>query len=61
MSPVSYYDRLHYGMYFSLFEAALGIALAIVLFRQFKSLWLRLATAVAMFLYVAVPAYFILL
>jgi hypothetical protein len=61
MSPVSYYDPQHYGQYFSFFEAALGIVLAIVLFRQFKSLWLRLATAVAMLLYVAVPAYFILL
>jgi hypothetical protein len=61
MSPVSYYDPQHFGQYFSLFEAALGIAMAIVLFRQFKSLWLRLATFVAMLLYVAIPAYFILL
>jgi hypothetical protein len=61
MSPVSYWDPAYYRQYFSLFEAILGLALAIILFRQFKSKSLRVATAVAMVLYVAVPAYFIFL
>jgi hypothetical protein len=61
MSPVSYYDPQHYGMWFSLFEATLGLIMAFLLFRQFKSIILRLCLAIAMFLYVGVPAYFILL
>lgn len=61
ISPVSYYDPQHYGTWFTLFEAALGLALAIILFRQFKSVILRVALVLAMALYVAVPAYFILL
>jgi hypothetical protein len=61
MSPVSYYDPQHFGMWFSLFEAVLGVVLACLLFRQFKSLVLRVSLAIAMTLYIAVPAYFILL
>jgi Iap family predicted aminopeptidase len=59
MSPVSYYDWAHYGMWFSLFEVALGLALAIVLFRQFGSRVLRVFLVFAMAMYVAVPAFFI--
>lgn len=61
MSPVSYYDPQHYGTWFSLFEAALGLTLAILLFRQFKHRLLRASLVVAMALYIAVPTYFILL
>jgi hypothetical protein len=61
MSPVSYYDSQHFGTWFALFEAGLGFALAIVLFRQFSNRWLRGCLTIAMALYVAVPAYFILL
>lgn len=59
VSPISYYDSNHYGTAFSLFEAGLGICLGIVLFRQFRNIWVRLALAIALTLYVAVPAYFI--
>ncbi len=59
MSPVSYYDSAHFGNWFSLFEAALGLCLAVVLFRQFASRRLRACLAIAMAMYVAVPAYFI--
>jgi hypothetical protein len=59
MSPVSYYDPAHYGMWFSLFEAALSLALAFILFRQFSGRILRICLAFAMAMYVAVPAYFI--
>jgi membrane-bound metal-dependent hydrolase YbcI (DUF457 family) len=61
MSPVSYYDPQHYGMWFSSFEAILGFALAVVLFRQFKNRLLRMSVAIAMALYVAVPVFFILM
>jgi hypothetical protein len=61
MSPVSYYDPQHYGTWFSLFEATLGLMLAFLLFRQFNSRILRASLIVAMALYVAVPTYFIFL
>jgi membrane-bound metal-dependent hydrolase YbcI (DUF457 family) len=60
MSPVSYYDPAHYGMWFSLFEASLGFILAAILFRQFKSRILKTSLAIAMAMYVVVPAFFIL-
>jgi hypothetical protein len=59
ISPVSYYDWNHYGMWFSLFEVALGLTLSVILFRQYGSRVLRVFLAIAMALYVAVPAFFI--
>jgi len=59
-SPVSYYDPSHYGQYFSLFEAALGLFLCYGLFRQFSHVLVRIALILAAALYVAVPAFFIL-
>jgi hypothetical protein len=59
MSPVSYYDPAHYGLWFSLFEAGLCLVLAIALFRQFSGPVLRTCLAFAMAMYLAVPAYFI--
>ena len=61
ISPVSYYDSQHFGREFGLFEATLGLVMAIILFRQFKHWIVRGLLAVAMLAYVAVPAYFILL
>lgn len=60
MSPVSYYNSAHYGHYFAVFEVVVGLLLAYILFCQFKNRYLRLALALAMTMYVAVPAYFIL-
>ena len=60
MSPVSYYDPAHYGHFFSLFEAALGLVLSVVLLRRFHAVPLRIVLGFLMMLYVAVPAYFIL-
>lgn len=60
-SPVSYWNPDHYGGYFSAFEAILGIVLAVILFRRFRSWWVRLLCILAIVLYVAVPAYYILL
>lgn len=61
MSPVSYHDPAHFGGYFSLFEALLGLGLAALLIRRFANTWARGALLFAMLLYVAVPVYFSLL
>ena len=60
ISPVSYYDNSHFGSYFTIFEALLGLALAIILFRRFRNIWVRGLLGLAMIPYVAVSAYFIL-
>lgn len=59
-SPVSYWDRDHYGGVFSIFEALLGIALIGLLFSRFKSVSVRATLGTAMALYVCVPAFFML-
>jgi hypothetical protein len=59
VSPVSYWDRSHYGGQFSLFEAALGIAMALTLFARFRRWQVRAALAVCIALYAAVPVFFI--
>ncbi len=59
VSPVSYWDRNHYGGAFSLFEAALGIAMALALFVRFPRVPVRIALALCMALYAAVPVFFI--
>lgn len=60
LSPVSYYDPAHYGAYFAVFEALLGIAMAVLLARNIRSLWGRIGLAIIALPYAAVPAYFIL-
>ena len=57
-SPVSYWDPAHYGGVFALFEASLGIACVLLLWRRFDSLPVRLTLSVPLLLYIAVPAYF---
>jgi membrane-bound metal-dependent hydrolase YbcI (DUF457 family) len=59
-SPVSYWDSAHYGVQFSLFEAALGLVLVLVLWRRCARWHLRLPLALALVAYAAVPAFFIL-
>lgn len=59
VSPVSYWDRNHYGLQFSLFEAVLGIVMAGLLFAKWKRWPVRIALALCMALYAAVPAFFI--
>jgi hypothetical protein len=61
ISPVSYWDWRHYGRYFSVFEMALGLLMAGLLFLRFRHIAARAALGLAMLTYVAVPAYFILL
>jgi hypothetical protein len=60
ISPVSYWDDRYYGQYFGAFEAGLGLVFAVVLFRRFQNFWVRSILGLAMALYLAVPAYFIL-
>jgi hypothetical protein len=59
VSPVSYWDPAHFGRYFGAFEAALGLVMAIVIFRRFRNKLVRASLLLAMAIYVAVPAYFI--
>jgi membrane-bound metal-dependent hydrolase YbcI (DUF457 family) len=58
-SPVSYWDGAHYGNYFSLFEAALGVVLVVVLWQRYQQTIIRALLAIAMTAYIAVPAFFI--
>jgi hypothetical protein len=57
-SPISYWDPAHYGTYFSFFEAGLGLLMALVLFRRYKTVGIRMILAIAIFAYVAVPAFY---
>ncbi len=59
-SPVSYWDPAHGGNWFGLFEAAVGIVLIVVLFRRYRSRRVRAMLGLALALYAAVPAYFVL-
>jgi membrane-bound metal-dependent hydrolase YbcI (DUF457 family) len=59
VSPVSYWDRAHYGDWFGLLEAVLGMAMATLLFVRFRSILVRSALALCIALYAAVPAFFI--
>ena len=56
---MSYWDNAYYGHQFSLFEAALGFVLAIVLWRRYNQKVIRALLAICMAAYVAVPAFFI--
>jgi hypothetical protein len=58
-SPVSYWDPRYYGQYFSVAELMLGIGLCWMLFRRFRSKWIRAILLVTVMAYIAVPAYFI--
>ena len=60
-SPVSYWNPDQGGAWFSFTEAAIGIGAAVLLFRRFRSVWVRAMTMLAITAYVAVPAYFTLM
>ncbi|MEM7565947.1 MAG: hypothetical protein AAF321_01825 [Pseudomonadota bacterium] len=59
-SPVSYWDPDHHGRLASAVEALLGLALCVVVWRRFRSWWVRAALLVCAAAYVLVPAYWIL-
>lgn len=58
-SPLSYWDNSHHGGIVSVVEAGLGIICAVVLWRRFPVMWIRLLCATAITAYIAVPAYWI--
>ncbi len=60
-SPVSYWDPAHYGNWFQPLEVALGVTLAVIMFRRFRDLWVRALMLAAVAAYVAVPMYFSLI
>lgn len=60
VSPISYWHPDHYGDVFSLVESALGVVLAIILFRRFKTLWVRVLLVLVCTAYIGVPLYFTL-
>lgn len=57
-SPLSYWDPRHGGDVFRWIEAALGLVLAAIMWRRFRSAPVRAVLALAILLYVAVPLYF---
>lgn len=57
-SPISYWDPNHYGTWFSLFEAGLGLFMAVLLMRRYKTAGVRLILALAVIAYAAVPAFY---
>ena len=60
-SPISYWDHRYHGHFFSVFEAALGVLMSILLFRRFKTIYVRILLALAITAYIVVPIYFSLL
>jgi hypothetical protein len=57
-SPVSYWNPDRNGHIFTALETTLGVALCVVIFRRFQSLWVRAVTALLALAYIAVPVYF---
>lgn len=55
-SPLSYWERDHYGMWVGLFESALGIACALIITYRFKRLWVSLSVGVLSLPYLLRPA-----
>jgi hypothetical protein len=60
ISPLSYWDSAHHAGIVRPVEAILGIALAILLMRRFRAMWVRLMLAVALAAYIAIPVFFLL-
>ncbi len=58
-SPVSYWDPAHYGAIVAVIEAALALALIVLLFRRFERRWIRVVLVLSGVTYLAVPAYFV--
>jgi hypothetical protein len=59
ISPVSYWDPDHFGLWSTGFELVLAAALIVVLWRRFSSRGVRIALGVAFAAYFVAPAYFI--
>ncbi len=57
-SPVSYWDPNHHGATFGFVEAALGVLLAIVLFRRYANIGIRIVLFLVLLAYIAVPLFY---
>ena len=57
-SPLSYWDHHHYGNWVSMFEVAMALVLAAIVWRRFTSPWVRVTLGVAASTYILVPLYF---
>ncbi len=61
VSPLSYWDRNHFGDIVSGVEVALALGLIIVLWRRFPARPVRTCLIVALLSYIAIPIYFALM
>ncbi len=60
VSPVSYWDRNYFGLYFGAFEMTLGAAMALAVMWRYHNWGVRVAASLSLLFYVGVPAYFYL-
>lgn len=58
-SPLSYWDARHFGHVIAPLEAMLGVVLSVLIWRRFRSLWVRTLLVISASAYVLVPLYFI--
>ena len=58
ISSISYWNEDHHGGTFIILEGIGGLLLTVILFRRFKSAWVRALLGILMAVYVLVPAYF---
>lgn len=58
ISPVSYWDPSYHGALMSKIELAIVLVMIVLLWRRFSSTWTRVACALALAMFVAVPLYF---
>ena len=56
-SAFSYWDSTHHGRSVAAVESAIGIMLAVILWRRFKALWVRVLLGTCVFAYFAVPLF----
>ena len=57
-SPLSYWDKAHYGSIVAGAERALGVMLSLILWRRFPSRLVRAVLIVSLSFYILVPLYF---
>lgn len=59
-SPVSYYDGDYYGQWAQVIEFLFASCLVVLLWRRFKTSWVRAALAIAILSYIVVPVFWYL-
>lgn len=56
-SPVSYWDPQHYGHIWSVIEIVLSVALVLILWRRFQSVWVRFLLILSLSAYGGIAVY----